>query len=90
MPSSHGEQANRLATAHLSRKDRHKIARLMRERAEEEVDEYTTLGELRALARDVVQSKAVRIRTAAPFEAKVSVAVHALAEHVRNEITQSL
>jgi hypothetical protein len=70
MSSSQADQPSRPATDHLSKGDRQKIARLVRERANEEVDEYTTLGELRDLARDVVQSKAVRIRIAAPFEAK--------------------
>ncbi|WP_259123868.1 hypothetical protein [Salinibacter ruber] len=62
----------------------------MREKAEETVNEYTTVGELRALTREVVRSEAVRIEIAAPYETKKRVAAQAMAEHLREEITQHL
>lgn len=77
-------------TAPLSKRDRRTVADVVRKKAEETVDEYTTVGELRALTREVVRSEAVRVEIAAPYETKKRVAAQALAEELREEITQHL
>jgi len=90
MSRSQTEETTQDTTAVLSKEHRRKIIEVTREKADTEIDKYTTVGELRTLIREVVRSDAVRREIAAPYEAKVSVAVHALAEQLREEISQHL
>lgn len=90
MSRSQSSETTQSTTAFLPKRDRRKIVEVVREKANKVVDEYTTVGELRELAREVVQSETIRIGIAAPYDAKMSVAAEALAEQVREEVTRSL